>query len=147
MQGAGDALMALPGIGLATQALLSLAAILGVTWAARAMGLGGDVRIRDEAHVRALAEEANCGFDPVEISVDRARIGALLRSADGRVMLLRRHGSHFAARVLTSYAGIRLDRQYLTIATGEKRFGAITLDLGPAAQEWAASLRRLGSRA
>ena len=132
---------------LAAQAGLSLSAILAIWWVARAMKLGGDVRIRDEDHARALAEEAICGFDPVDVALDRARIGALVRGADGRVLLLRRHGSHFAARVLETYQGIRLDRQFLTIATAETRFGAVTLDLGAQAQAWTASLRRLGSAA
>ena len=132
-------------IALAVQAVLSLAAILSLWWIARAMNLGADTRIVDGDHARALAEEAICGFDPVDVALDRARIGALVRSADGRVLLLRRHGSHFAARLLSSHAGIRLDRQFLTIATTEQRFGAVTLDLGPQAQIWAASLRRLGA--
>ncbi|MCW1383233.1 hypothetical protein OLX02_10405 [Novosphingobium sp. KCTC 2891] len=140
------ALAAKPGFAMAVQAVLSLGAILAVYAITRAMGLGGDVPIRDEAHARALAEEAFCGFDAADVALDRARIGALLRGADGRVLLLRRHGSHFAARLLTSHAGIRLDRQFLTVAPGEKRFGAVTLDLGPAAQAWAASLRRIGTR-
>lgn len=134
-------------IALAVQAVLSLAAILSLWWISRAMNLGGDTRIVDADHARALAEEAICGFDPVDVALDRARIGALVRSADGRVLLLRRHGSHFAARLLSSHAGIRLDRQFLTIATTEQRFGAVTLDLGPQAQIWAASLRRLGAAA
>ncbi|WP_225207813.1 hypothetical protein [Novosphingobium huizhouense] len=134
-----------PLAGLAAQGLLSLVAIFAIWWVARAMKLGGDVRIRDEDHARALAEEAICGIDPVEVALDRARIGALVRGADGRVLLLRRHGSHFAARLIVDYQGIRLDRQFLTIATHERRFGAVTLDLGAQAQAWAASLRRLGA--
>lgn len=134
-------------LGLAVQGVLSLAAILAIWWIARAMKLGGDVRLRDEGHARELAEEAICGFDPVDVALDRARIGALVRGADGRVLLLRRHGSHFAARLIADYQGIRLDRQFLTIATRERRFGAVTLDLGPQAQAWAASLRRLGASA
>ncbi|BEU99013.1 hypothetical protein [Novosphingobium olei] len=134
-------------LGLAVQGVLSLAAILAIWWIARAMKLGGDVRLRDEGHARELAEEAICGFGPVEVALDRARIGALVRGADGRVLLLRRHGSHFAARLIADYQGIRLDRQFLTIATRERRFGAVTLDLGPQAQAWAASLRRLGASA
>lgn len=134
-------------MGLAVQGVLSLAAILAIWWIARAMKLGGDVRLRDEDHARELAEEAICGFDPVDVALDRARIGALVRGTDGRVLLLRRHGSHFAARLIADYQGIRLDRQFLTIATRERRFGAVTLDLGPQAQAWAASLRRLGASA
>lgn len=126
------------------QLLLSLAAIFGLAWLANRMGLGGDVRLRDEAEARALARAASCGFDPVDVGLDRAGIAALLRDESGRIMLLRRHGVHFAARLLASHEGARLDRNFLTISTGERSFGAVTLDLDGRAQEWAVALRRLG---
>ncbi len=141
------AFLALPGIAVALQAAASLLAVLLVFWLVRALNLGSDVRITDEAEARALAEQARCGFDPVEVALDRARIGALLRNAAGEVMLIRRHGARFAARVLTSHAGVRLDRGFLTLSTTDPHFGSITLDLGDQAQVWAASLRRLGGRA
>ena len=141
-QGGGAALWPL-----AAQAVLSLTAILAIWWIAKAMKLGGDTRIHDADHARALAEEAICGFDTVDVVLDRARIGALLRAADGRILLVRRHGSHFVARLIASHAGVRLDRQFLTIALPERRFGTITLDLGADAQAWAASLRHLGQPA
>ena len=121
----------------------SLVAIVALAWLARRLGLGGDLRIADEDHARALADEAICGFDPVDIAIDRAGMGALLRDADGRLLLLRRHGTHFASRLLDSYAHARLDRNFLTLATTDTRFGSVTLDLGQKAPEWAASLRRL----
>lgn len=142
-----DALLALPGASIALQAIGSLVAVLLVFMLVRALGMGSDVRIADEAEARALAEAAHCGFDPVEIALDRARIGALLRNRAGEVMLIRRHGARFAARVLSSHAGARLDRGFLTLSTEDPHFGSITLDLGERAQVWAASLRRLGARA
>lgn len=123
----------------------SLVAILLLGWFARQLQLGGDPRISDADHARALAEDAICGFDAQAVALDRARVGALVRDAQDRVMLIRQHGSHFAAREITSHAGIRLDGRFLTITTQDKRFGTITLDLGDQAQVWAASLRRLGS--
>ena len=74
---------------------------------------------------------------PLPVAEERAR------DAQGRVMLLRRHGTHFASRLLDNHLNVRLDRQLLTVGTGEKRFGTITLDLGDQAPAWAASLRRL----
>ncbi|MCL4671626.1 MAG: hypothetical protein KJZ64_01535 [Sphingomonadaceae bacterium] len=124
----------------------SLLAILALAWLAHRLGLGGDTRIADEAHARALADEAMCGFEAVDVVIDRAGMGALLRDAHGRVLLLRRHGTHFASRLLDSYAHARLDRNFLTLATADKRFGSVTLDLGQKAPEWAASLRRLEAR-
>lgn len=130
----------------AGQALLALVQI-GLLWLlVRALGLGGDVRLADADHARALAAEADCTFVATAVVLDKARIGALLRDTAGRVLLIRRHGNHFVARALTTYAGVRLDRQFLTIATPDRHFGTITLNLGPEAQIWAASLRRLESR-
>ncbi|WP_298166154.1 hypothetical protein [Novosphingobium sp.] len=142
-----DAFLALPGAGIALQAIGSLAAVLLVFVIVRALGMGSDVRIADEGEARALAEEARCGFDPVDVALDRARIGALLRNAAGEVMLIRRHGAKFAGRLLSSHVGARLDRGFITLSTDDPHFGSITLDLGDQAQIWAASLRRLGTRA
>lgn len=121
----------------------SLAAILFVAWMVRRMGLGGDSRIRDEAHARELAEQALCGFDPVEIAIDRAGIGALLRDAQDRQMILRRHGAQFVGRLLDSSTQSRLDQNFLTIGTSDRHFGKVTLNLGDRAQSWAAGLRRI----
>ena len=121
----------------------SLAAILILAWFARRLGLGGDERLREADEARRLAEEAVCGFDARDVALDRAGIGALLRGADGRVLLLRRHGARWAARLVDDPAGVRLDRNFLTVTTSEKPFGSVTLDLGDQAQVWAASLRRV----
>jgi len=121
----------------------SLVAILGLAWLARWMDLGGDVRLRDAEHARFLANAAIEGFEPVDLALDKAGIGALLRDAGGRQMLLRRHGTAWVGRLLDYRTEARLDRDFLTIGTGEKTFGTITLHLGDAAGVWAAGLRRL----
>ncbi|MBS0475625.1 MAG: hypothetical protein JSR28_10850 [Proteobacteria bacterium] len=122
---------------------VSLAAILAVTWIVARLRLGSDVRLRDQAEAGELARTALCGFEPTEIVLDRAGIGALLRDASGRVLLLRRHGAQFAARLLDTHAFARLDRTFLTVGTDDRQFGTVTLDLGDQAQLWASSLRRL----
>lgn len=132
--------------GMAAQLLqpaISLASILGLAWLARQMGLGKDVRIRSADHARQLASDAVCGFEPTDLALDRAGIGALLRDNQGRVLLIKRHGAHFAARLLDTHADARLDRNFLTIGSGERTFGQVTLDLGDKAQVWAGSLRNL----
>lgn len=121
----------------------SIVAILFLAWLARRMGLGGDVRIRDEAHARMLAEEAICGFEPVSVVLDKAKVAALLKDASGRHMLIRRHGAQWAARILDGHSTTRLDQNFLTIGTAEKTFGKVTLNLGGDAQNWAAGLRHL----
>ena len=123
----------------------SLVSILALAGLAKGLGLGGDLRIRNADHARFLANEAIEGFEPVEIALDRAGIGALLRDAQGQQMLLRRHGAAWVARLLDDRTEARLDREFLVIGTGEKTFGTITLHLGDAAAVWAAGLRRLPS--
>jgi hypothetical protein len=123
----------------------SLAAILMLAAIAWKLRLGGDARLHDSDQARALAEDALCGFDAAEIAIDRAGMAALLRDSAGRVMLIRRHGAHWAARLLDGSAHARLDRNLLTVASGETRFGSVTLDLGDEGQVWAASLRRPGA--
>lgn len=122
----------------------SLLAIFALSLLARGLGLGADVRLRDAATARDLAQAADCTFEPTAIGLDRAGLGALLADQAGRVMLLRRHGARFVGRILPSHQGIRLERHFLRFALPEAGFEPITLDLGSDAQHWAASLRRLG---
>ena len=121
----------------------SLAAILLLAWFSRRLQLGGDPRLRDPDEARRLAEAALDGFAAEAVVLDRAGIGALQRHGAGRSMLLRRHGARWAARLLDGHAGVRLDRNFLTLTPAEKPFGSVTLDLGDEAQVWAASLRRV----
>jgi len=86
-----------------------------------------------------------CGFDPVDIAIDKAGIGALLRDAQGRQMVIRRHGAHFAGRILDGSTQSRLDQNFLTVGTSDSRFGKVTLNLGDKAQIWAAGLRRISA--
>lgn len=121
----------------------SILAILLLAWTAKRMGLGGDVRIRDEDHARALAEEAVCGYHPTHIILDKANVGALMKDAQGRHLLIRRHGAQFVGRMLDGHSDSRLDQNFLTIGTGDKAFGKVTLNLGAEAQYWAAGLRHM----
>ena len=116
----------------------SLVAVLLLAWAAKAMGLGGDVRL---TRADALRIAGNEGFDPADIIIDRAGMAAIARDADGRHMLIRRHGVNFVTRMLSAPLDARLDQQLLTLGTGERTFGRITLDLGDQAAIWAAGLR------
>lgn len=121
----------------------SVAAILFIAWLARYWGLGGDVRLRSEDQARAIAEEVIVGFEPTQIAIDKAGIGALMRDAQGRHLLVRRHGAQWAGRLLDRHSETRLDQNFLTVGTGERTFGTVTLNLGDQAQYWAAGLRHL----
>lgn len=125
------------------QLAVSLLAVLALYGLARGMKLGGDVRIRDEDHARLLANDAIDGFDAVDIVLDRAGIGALLKDADGRQMVLRRNGAHFVGRLLEPDMMARLDQQFLSLDTNEPGSKPVILNLGEAAQHWAAGFRHL----
>lgn len=116
----------------------SLAAILILAWLARRLGLGGDPRLRDADEARRLADEAICGFAAEDVALDEGGTGALLRDAEGRLVVLRRHGARWAGRLLDGDAAARVDGERLTVATGDKRFGSVTLELGDRAPIWAA---------
>ena len=116
----------------------SLIAVLLLAWAAKAMGLGGDVRLTRDDVLRIASDE---GFQPAEVVIDRAGMAAIARDSLGRHMLIRRHGVNFVTRILHSPLDARLDQKMLTIGDGERVFGRITLDLGDQAAIWAAGLR------
>ncbi len=119
----------------------SVVAVLFVAWLVRKMGLGADPRIADDAHAIRLAEEAEAGFRGIDVARDRAGFAAIVRNADGRQMLVRAHGNHFAARLIDAGVEGRLDKEFLTLTMPEKTFGAVTLQLGKDAGVWASRMR------
>ena len=122
---------------------VSLAAVLFVAWLVGRIGLGVDPRIADADHAIRLAEEAEAGFGGVEVARDRAGFAAIVQNAEGRMMLVRAHGNHFAARPVDEQMVARLDKDFLTLAPSERTFGAVTLNLGKDAGVWAARMRSL----
>lgn len=119
------------------QLIGSLVAILilaGIAWALK-LGAAADIASSEDA--MALAQEADSGFDPIEGASSRDGEGAIAADAQGRIMVLRRHGSHFAGRLLEPGAQGLLDGAILTVATTDRRYGRVTLDLGDEAQAWA----------
>jgi hypothetical protein len=130
-------------LSMAIQLAASFLVVLFMAWLSHWLGLGGDRRICDAATAMRLASEAYNGFDATDVALDRAGFGALLKDSGGRHMLIRRNGAHFVGRLLDSTADIRLDQGFLTIATSEKQFGRVTLNLGEKAQYWASGLRHL----
>lgn len=120
----------------------SLIAILFLAWISARLGLGGEPRIRDEDHARELADDALCGFTSTDIALDRNGAAALLRDEAGRVMLLRRHGVHFAARLLEPSATVQFERDRLIVAPSGRWFGTAALELGTRPPRWVSELAR-----
>lgn len=121
----------------------SLVAVFFVAWLVGKLGLGADPRIEDAAHAIRLAEEAEAGFRGVEVARDRAGFAAIVQNAEGRMLLVRAHGNHFAARPVDAQVMGRLDKDFLTLTTPEKTFGAVTLQLGKDAGMWASRMREI----
>lgn len=130
-------------INVLMQAGVSLVAISGIAWLVKKMKLGVEPRIADEAHALRLAEEAESGFDAVDVGRDRAGYSAILRNIDGQMMIIRVHGDHFAARLIDEHVSIRLDKEFLILDVPERSFGPVALKLGQGASVWASRMRDL----
>jgi len=122
---------------------LSLVAVFFVAWLVGKIGLGADPRIVDADHAIRLAEEAEAGFRGTDVARDRAGFAAIVKNDEGRMMLVRAHGNHYAARPVDASVEGRLDKDFLTLTTPEKTFGAVTLQLGKDAGMWASRMRDL----
>lgn len=122
----------------------SLVAILALAGLAWWMKLGGAPALDSEAAVRRAAGEVEDGFDPVAIALNVE--AALARDAQGRIMVIKRHGNRFAGRVLGPGArtevlpdpGIAM----LVVDTGEARFNKVFLALDDA-QTWADAINAI----
>lgn len=132
----------------AVQFAVSLLAIVALAWLARYLGLGRDIRIRNEEHARELADEVMCGFEPATTAVDASGAAALLRDSAGTIILAKLHGAQFSGRVLGTHsrATIRDDpgKTLLEVDSGEWLFGTSVLDIEDA-EDWAKAINGAGS--
>src|SRR3546814_14930333 len=109
---------------------VSLVAVLFIAWLVGRMGLGADPRIQDAAQAIRLAEEAEAGFGGVEVARDRAGFAAIVRNAEGRMLLIRAHGNHFEARPVHARLTGRRDTALLTRTTPDTHFGTVDREGG-----------------
>lgn len=108
-----------------TQILISITGVLGLALLARMLKLGeGKIATPDDAC--RLAEALLAGFvaDRAIVSKDG---GAALVAGNGTVAVLKRHGAKVAARRLVPPLRIRDAVEGVTIETGERLFGDVTL--------------------
>lgn len=136
--------MALPPLLLQTAgSLVAILALAGLAWWLR---LGGAPLLTDDDIVRRAAAEVEDGFDAVAIARDNDGMAALARDAQGRIMVIRRHGNRFAGRVLDHSAASHLwegrGRTSLEVNCGEARFGKVYLNV-PDPDTWAAAINAL----
>lgn len=121
--------------------LVAVTLLVATAWRLR-LGQAG-ARLTDESEARELADNAVCGFAAIELTLDAGGKGALLRDRQGRILLLRAHGAHFAARLLDRASRASRAGTVLTVATGERTFAPAVLQLGAAAAAWEQRIRAL----
>jgi hypothetical protein len=120
----------------------SLFAILALAGIARWLELGVEPSLETEEDVRRAASEAIDGFEPTFIDLDFYRRGALVEDAEGRIMLLRRHGNFTVGRLLGPQSSCINEVGLVTIDTGEPGFREVTLELIYAG-DWERAINRL----
>ena len=120
----------------------SLLAIFALYALARWMRLGGKVTLKDDEAVRLAASEVLDGYSAGRISISRGGRAALARDENGRIMVIKRHGNHFAGRVLDRTASVREEVDALFVDSGEARFGTVRLTLDDPGY-WADAINRL----
>lgn len=105
----------------------SLVAIALIVLLVRWLGLGRDPLFDSDDAVREAADEAMSGFRPVAVIRDAKGRAALARDAHGRVMVLRPHGAHVAARLLGRGTRAAYADCVLIVDPRERRFGPVSL--------------------
>lgn len=122
----------------------SLAAILALAGLAWWLKLGGAPLLASAPDVVRVAGEVDDGFVPGDFAVADDRTAALARAADGRIMLIRRHGNRFVGRILGRAARAQRIGSALEIDCGEARFGKTALTLRDA-DAWADAINALST--
>lgn len=120
----------------------SLIAILILAWLVKKLGMGKSPTLESDEQAIAAANEVSDGFDPLDIGRDKFGRGAVLMDIDGRIMVLRQHGVHFAGRILTEGAAASLEGETVHIVSAEQRFGEVNLTLDNA-PPWVEAINRL----
>ncbi|MEM1053293.1 MAG: hypothetical protein AAGI28_14480 [Pseudomonadota bacterium] len=114
---------------LIAQFIGSLAAILALYALATALKLGGQPILKDEDSVRFAASEVEDGFCAESIAIARGSESALTADAEGRIMLIKRHGNRFTGRILDRHARVREEVDAIIVDCGDAQFGEVRLSL------------------
>ena len=103
----------------------SVVAILVLAGVARLLRLG-ESRIGTAEDARRIAEEMLAGFDAHAALVSQDG-GAALVAGNGAIAVLKRHGAQVAARRLLPPLRVYPAVEGVTVETGERLFGSVTL--------------------
>ena len=103
----------------------SLVAVLLLAWIARWLRLG-ESRIADATTAAGFAEASLAGFRAGRAIVATDGSAALVAGNAG-IAVLKRHGARVAVRRLIPPLHLRVAVEGVTVETGERLFGAVTL--------------------
>ncbi|WEJ99022.1 MAG: hypothetical protein P0Y59_19070 [Candidatus Sphingomonas phytovorans] len=103
----------------------SIAAILALAGVARWLRLG-ESRIGSPAEAREIAEDMLAGFYAHAALVSQDG-GAAIVAGNGAIAVLKRHGAQVAARRLLAPLTLGPAVEGVTVRTGERLFGDVTL--------------------
>ena len=117
----------------------SFIGVLGLVAITRALGLGRRGPLTD-AETRDAAAAAFLPARPDRSFVSNDGRAAVVAADDGRLCLVKRHGTHPATRLLTRPVAHRWDGDAIVIDPGERMFGEVRLTLPQAERD---SLLRL----
>lgn len=132
--------MEIPSLLLQTAgSLVAILLLAGLAWWLR---LGGSPVLADDSALRRTASEVADGFEPVESAISQDHTAALLRDADGQIMVIKRHGNRFAGRILDARSLAHVRGDAVEITTEERRFGVTRLTIRDPGS-WAAAINRL----
>ena len=112
----------------------SVAGVIALAVIARMLRLGG-VTIGGEGEARAFAELNHVDFEAEESFVSHDGAAALVRGRDGSFVLLKAHGAQIATRRVMPPLEAEATGEGVRIATGERMFGAVRLQLPPEARD------------
>ena len=108
----------------------SIAGVLALVLVAWLLRLGG-ASIADESEAKRAAEDHQTGFVAEAAFVSTDGKAALVRGRDGSFVLLKVHGANLAARRLEPPLRATASEAGIVVATGERMFGDVRLDLPP----------------
>jgi hypothetical protein len=120
----------------------SLVAILALAGLAWWMKLGGAPTLDSADAVRRAAGEVEDGFAALATTQDMRGLAALARDAQGRIMLIKRHGNRFAGRMLGPSAAAWVAGGQIEVVPGEARFGTVFLTIHDA-EAWADAINEI----
>jgi hypothetical protein len=106
-------------LGISLVTAFGLAAIAWLLWL-------GDARIPDANAARRMAEEMLAGFEARRALVAQNGNPALV-AGDSVIVALKRHGARFAARQLPPPLSLSPAADGVSVETGERLFGRVTL--------------------